>query len=170
MKQPGWAKDTEAQGFLREAQEPTEGKQAYGFAGDRLRSSRAVRTIPMDTKKLKHVDRRLTEEERARHAKIREAAVQDIPPKQGVGQAPSPPGIPARIRQAREAQGLIWYALAKLAGISNQAVIRDIEQGKDVRLSDLECVAPALGLIGLDIPCQVARLQCLTPLLQATGV
>src|SRR6266404_5588332 len=100
----------------------------------------------MSARKLKHVDRRLTDEERARHAKIREAAVQDIPPKQGAGQAASPPGIPARIRQAREARGHTWYALAKLAGISNQATIRDIERGKDVKLSDLQSVAAALGL------------------------
>jgi DNA-binding XRE family transcriptional regulator len=102
--------------------------------------------MPMSEKKLKHMERRLTEEERARHAKIREAAVQDIPPKPGVGPAPSPPGIAARIRQAREAQGLTWYALAKRAGISNQAAIREIEQGKDVKLSELQCVAAALGL------------------------
>ena len=100
----------------------------------------------MNAKKLKHVNRPLTEEERARHAKIREAAIQDIPPKQGIGRTPSPPGIPTRIRQAREAQGLTWYALAKRAGISDQAIIRGIEEGRDVRLSDLECVAAALGL------------------------
>jgi DNA-binding XRE family transcriptional regulator len=102
--------------------------------------------MPMSAKRLKHVDRRLTDEERARHAAIREAAVQDIPPKSEVAQAPSPPGIPAKIREAREARGLTWYALAKLAGVSNQATIRDIERGKDVKLSDLECVAGALGL------------------------
>ena len=102
--------------------------------------------MPMGAKRLKHVDRRLTEEERARHAKIREAAVLDIPPKPGVGQAPSPPGIPAKIRQAREARGLTWYALAKAAGIPNQATIRDIEQGKDVKFSNLQAVADALGL------------------------
>jgi ribosome-binding protein aMBF1 (putative translation factor) len=100
----------------------------------------------MATKKLKHVNRRLTDEERARHAQIREAAMRDIPPKAGVGRVPAPPGIPGRIRQAREAQGLTWYALAKLARIPNQATIRDIEQGKDVRLSDLKSVAAALGL------------------------
>ena len=100
----------------------------------------------MSAKKLKHVERPLTEEERSRHAKIREAAVQDFPPKQGSDPLPSPPGIPLRIRQAREAQGLTWFALAKLAGISEQATIRDIEQGKDVKLSDLEGVARALGL------------------------
>ena len=49
-------------------------------------------------------------------------------------------------RQARESQGLTWYALAKRAGIANQATIRDIEQGKDVRLSNLQTVAAALGL------------------------
>ncbi len=100
----------------------------------------------MAKKKLKHVNRRLTEEERARHARIREAAMKDIPPKRGAGHKPSPPGIPAQIRRAREAQGLTWYALAKRAGIANQATIRDIEQGKDVRLSNLQAVAAALGL------------------------
>ena len=101
--------------------------------------------MPM-AKKLKHVNRRLTNEERARHARIREAAMKDIPPKQGTGRQPSPPGIPSQIRQAREAQSLTWYALAKLAGIPNQATIRDIEQGKDVHLSNLQAVARALGL------------------------
>ncbi len=100
----------------------------------------------MSTRKLKHVNRRLTDEERARHAKIREAAEHDFPPKAGAGRAPAPPGIPARIRQAREARSLTWYALAKIAGISSQATIRDIEQGKDVKLSDLKSVAAALGL------------------------
>jgi hypothetical protein len=100
----------------------------------------------MSKKRLKHVERRLTADERARHAQIREAAAQDIPPKEGVGRTPSPPGIPARIRQTREAQRLTWFALAKAAGIPDQATIRDIERGKDVKLSDLECVAAALGL------------------------
>jgi len=100
----------------------------------------------MREKKLKHVERRLTEEKRARHAKVREAAIQDFPPKPDSDRLPSPPGIPSRIRQAREAQGLTWFALATLAGISDQATIRDIEQGKDVKVSDLEGVAGALGL------------------------
>ncbi|MFO7904741.1 MAG: helix-turn-helix domain-containing protein [Pirellulaceae bacterium] len=97
-------------------------------------------------KKMKHVNRRLTDEERARHAQIREAAMKDIPPKAGAGRKPSPPGIPSQIRQTREARGLTWYALAKLAGIPNQATIRDIEQGKDVHVSNLQAVANALGL------------------------
>ena len=100
----------------------------------------------MAKKKLKHVNRRLTEEERQRHARIREAAMKEIPPRAGSGRKASPPGIPAEIRAAREARGLTWYALAKLAGIPNQATIRDIEQGKDVKLSSLQAVADALGL------------------------
>ena len=100
----------------------------------------------MSKKKLKHVNRRLTEEERARHARIREAAIEDIPPKPGGSRRLSPPGIPTQIRRAREARGLTWYALARLAGIPNQATIRDLEQGRDVKLSSLQAVATALGL------------------------
>lgn len=101
---------------------------------------------PMTKQKLKHVVRPLTPEERARHAQIREAAMLDIPPKLGTGAKDAPPGIPAQVRHARRARGLTWYALAKLAGIPNQATIRDIEQGKDVKLSNLQSVAAALGL------------------------
>ena len=100
----------------------------------------------MKKAKLKHVNRRLTAEDRARHAEIIAAALKDIPPKRGAGRKPSPPGIPARIRQAREARGWTWYALAKAANIPNQATIRDIEQGKDVKFSNLQAVATALGL------------------------
>src|SRR5437870_2221076 len=109
----------------------------------------------MSRRSLEHINRRLTEDERARHAQIRAAAIRDIPPKSVTGRIPSPPGIPARIRQAREAQGLTWYALAKAAGIPNQATIRDIEQGKDVKLSSLESVAAVLGL-KLELTEQVA--------------
>jgi hypothetical protein len=97
-------------------------------------------------RKLEHVNRRLTEDERRRHAQIREAAMRDFPPRRGAGRKASPPGIPAEIRAAREARGLTWYALAKLAGIPNQATVRDIERGEDVKLSNLKAVAGALGL------------------------
>jgi ribosome-binding protein aMBF1 (putative translation factor) len=93
-----------------------------------------------------HINRRLTNEERARHARIRSAVMEEVPPKRDVSRKASPPGIPARIRTAREARGLTWYALAKLAEIPNQATIRDIEQGKDVKLSNLQSVVAALGL------------------------
>lgn len=98
-------------------------------------------------KKLQHLNRRLTEEERSRHARIRETVVDEIPPVMNAQRAPSPPGIPTQLRAAREARRLTWYALARLAGIPNQATIRDIEQGKDVKLSNLQAVAAALGLM-----------------------
>jgi DNA-binding XRE family transcriptional regulator len=95
-------------------------------------------------KKLQAIERRLTAEERERHDRIREGAERDFPPK--VKRRPAAPGIPAAIRAARESQGLTWYALAQTAGVPNQATIRDIEQGKDVKLSNLLAVATALGL------------------------
>jgi ribosome-binding protein aMBF1 (putative translation factor) len=100
----------------------------------------------MARRKLEHVNRHLSEKERARHAGIRDAVMKEFPPKSSAHRKPSPPGIPARIRQAREAQGLTWYALAQRAAIPNQATIRDIEQGRDVKLSNLQAVAAALGL------------------------
>jgi ribosome-binding protein aMBF1 (putative translation factor) len=109
----------------------------------------------MSKERLKHVNRPLTEDERERHAQIRSAAEKDFPPKPATPHAPSPPGIPAKIRQAREARGLTWYALAQAAGIANSGMIRDIEAGKDVKLSDLQSVATALGL-QLDLVEQVA--------------
>ena len=93
----------------------------------------------------KHIERKLTPEERERFARVREAAAQDYPPK-SLTRKPAPPGIPATIRQAREALGMTWYALAQAAGVPNQATIRDIEQGKDVKLSSLQAVAKVLGL------------------------
>lgn len=96
------------------------------------------------SKKLQPVERRLGAEERARHDQVRAAAERDFPPV--VSRRPAVQGIPTTIRAAREAQGLTWYALAQRAGIPNQATIRDIEQGRDVKLSNLLVVAKALGL------------------------
>ncbi len=96
-------------------------------------------------KKLIHVNRTLTPQEREEHEQVRESALRDFPPKT-TQRKPSPPGIPATIREAREAQGLTWYALAQLAGIPNQSTIRDIEQGKDVHLSNLQAIARVLKL------------------------
>lgn len=99
----------------------------------------------MAKKTLTHVNRQLTPAERARHAAIRAAAEKEFPPK-AVRRQSAPAGIPAQIQAARKARGLTWYALAKRAGVPNQATIRDIEQGKDVKLSNLQAVAAALGL------------------------
>ena len=87
-----------------------------------------------------------TAEERQRHAAIREAITKEFPLVQDAGRQEAPPGIPAQIRQAREAQGLTWYALAKRAGIPNTNTVRDIESGRDAQNSTLLAAAKALGL------------------------
>lgn len=97
-------------------------------------------------KNIKRIERQATPEERERHATIRQAIEQEFPSAEGAGRAPSPPGVPSRIREARESRGLTWHALAKLAGVPNSVVIRDIESGSDVPLSAVQAVAGALGL------------------------
>jgi hypothetical protein len=100
----------------------------------------------MAEKRFQRIARPATAEERQRHATIRQAIRQEFPPAEGAGRREAPPGIPARIRQAREAQGLTWYAVAKRAGIPNANTVRDIEYGRDAQLSTLQAVAGALGL------------------------
>lgn len=100
----------------------------------------------MAEKKFKRVERPATADERKRHAVIRDKVMQEFPPAPGAGREPSPPGLPTKVRQAREAQGLTWYALAKLAGIPNANTVRDIEYGRDAQISSVEAVAKALGL------------------------
>lgn len=100
----------------------------------------------MAEKKIKRVVRPATAEERERHAAIREKIMQEFPPAEVAEREESPPGIPAQVRLAREARGLTWYALAKLAGIPNANTVRDIEYGRDAQLSTLQAVARALGL------------------------
>jgi len=100
----------------------------------------------MAEKRFKRIVRPATAEERERHATIRRAVRQEFPPAESAGRPESPPGIPAQIRQAREARGLSWYALAKLAGIPNANTVRDLEYGRDAQLSTVQAVAHALGL------------------------
>ncbi len=69
----------------------------------------------------------------------------EFPPvESGVPEAP--PGIPRRIRQARQALGLTWYALAERAGLPSAGAIRAIEYGRDSPLSTVAIVAKAPGL------------------------
>ncbi len=96
--------------------------------------------------KFKRIIRPATAEERKRHADIRAKVVEEFPPAQGAGRQDSPPGIPAQIRAAREAKDLTWYALAKLAGIPNPNTVRDIESGRDAKVSNVQAVAKVLGL------------------------
>jgi ribosome-binding protein aMBF1 (putative translation factor) len=87
-----------------------------------------------------------TPEESRRLAAIREKVRQEFPPRDPPRLQPATAGVAAQIRRAREAQGLSWYAVAKRAGIPNSNTVRDIEYGRDVKLSNLESVAAALGL------------------------
>ena len=100
----------------------------------------------MAQKRFKRVIRPATAEERKRHAEIRKNVTREFPPSPQAGHGDSPPGIPAEIRRAREAKGLTWYAVARLAGIPNSNTVRDIEYGRDAQFSNVEAVAKALGL------------------------
>lgn len=100
----------------------------------------------MSEKKPIRINRPLTEEERSPPPAVREEALRDFPPTKETAKHPSPSDIPTKIREAREARQLTWDTLAERAGVADQATIREIEQGKDVKLSDLERVAGALGL------------------------
>ena len=88
---------------------------------------------------------RVSAAEADRLNEIRRKAMGEFPPDPNRAR-PAQSGIAAQIRQARESQGLSWYAVAKLASIPNPATIRDIEYGRDAKLSNIEAVAAALGL------------------------
>ncbi len=95
---------------------------------------------------INRVMRPATAEEKRRHADIRSKVMDEFPPAPGAGRCPAPPGIPAQIRAAREARGLTWYALAKLADLPSPNIICNIETGQDVTLSRVQAVAPVLDL------------------------
>jgi len=88
---------------------------------------------------------RVSEEEAKRLDEIRRKAMEDFPLDPNRPR-PSKTGIGARIRAVRVAKGLTWYAVAKLAEIPNPATVRDIEYGRDAKLSNIEAVATALEL------------------------
>lgn len=91
---------------------------------------------------VRHVVRetRIAPEEAQRLNEIRRQAMQAFPPVE------SPPGIPAPIRAARQEKRMSWHAVAEAAGIPDASTVRDIELGRDTRVSDVEAVARALGL------------------------
>lgn len=103
----------------------------------------------MAREKLKIAGRRskiISPEKQAEYDEIRRQAKAELPPVEN----PKPPlprtGIAAQIRRARKAQGLTWYAVAKQTGIPNSNTVRDIEQGLDAKLSNVEAVVKVLGL------------------------
>jgi hypothetical protein len=88
---------------------------------------------------------RVSQQEAERLNEIRRKVMNEFPPDPNRPR-PATTGIGAQIRAAREAKGLTWYAVAKLADIPNPATIRDIEYGRDAKLSNIEALATALGL------------------------
>jgi hypothetical protein len=102
----------------------------------------------MEKKKITHRIRRgpLSLEERKQFQEIREKVRQEFPPLNLPRLQPAKEGIAARICASRKAQGLTWYAVAKRAGIPNPSTVRDIEYGRDTKLSSIQAVAGALGL------------------------
>ena len=88
---------------------------------------------------------RISKQEAERLNDIRRKAMAEFPPDPNRPR-PATTGVGAQIRAAREAKGLTWYAVARQAGIPNPATIRDIEYGRDAKLSNIEAVATALGL------------------------
>ena len=95
-------------------------------------------------KKLEHVNRRVTDDERRQAAAIRERAQRDLPPK-AAQQKPCLAGLPSRIQAARQERGMTRYQLGQTAGVPS-TVVRAIEQGDDVSLSQFHAVVAALGL------------------------
>jgi hypothetical protein len=85
-------------------------------------------------------------EEQKRLRDIREKVKREFPPRDPPRLQPAREGIGAAVRGAREAQGFTWYAVAKRAGIPNPSTVRDIEYGRDTKISSVEAIAAALGL------------------------
>ncbi len=96
------------------------------------------------TDHLRHVNRPLTDEQRHLAKEIRAGAQRDFPPK-AVVKKPIAPGIPQQIHDARTRRGLTRYEVGRMAGVPS-TVVRTIEQGDDIPLSQFHAVASALGL------------------------
>lgn len=96
--------------------------------------------------RVRKTGRPLTPGEEARYADIRRKVEEEFPPKHLTKSSTQDDSIGGKLRAAREAQRLTWYAVAKAAGIPNSGTIRDIEAGRDAKLSNIEAVAAALGL------------------------
>jgi transcriptional regulator with XRE-family HTH domain len=72
--------------------------------------------------------------------------MQEFPPAKTRKRKPATTGIGASIRKARKAAGLTYYAVAKKAGILNSTTVKDIEYGRDAKLSNILAIADVLGL------------------------
>lgn len=100
----------------------------------------------MAKKKTKRVTRALTSAEKARHERIREQVMKEFPPAKKKKHQPVRTGVAAELRRARKSQGLTYYAVAKQAGIPNPNTVKDVEYGRDAKLSNIEAIAKVLGM------------------------
>jgi ribosome-binding protein aMBF1 (putative translation factor) len=108
-----------------------------------------LKDVDMEKKKIVKRIRRQgpgSRKEVKRLQEIREKVNVEFPPCKQLRLQPLRTGIAARIRTAREDRGLTWYAVAKEAGIPNPSTVRDIEYGRDTKLSSVQAIAKALGL------------------------
>lgn len=94
----------------------------------------------------KRTIRPATPEERQRHAEIREQVMGEFPPLDPPHLKPADGGVGSQIRAARESRGLTRFALAERPGVPQSSIVRDIEYGKEAKLSDVYAIAKALGL------------------------
>ncbi len=88
----------------------------------------------------------LSPAERKRLQEMRKKVRAECPPGDPPRLRRQTEGVGAQIRLARKTQGLTWYAVAKRAGIPNPNTVRDIEYGRDTKLSSVKAVAESLGL------------------------
>ncbi len=100
----------------------------------------------MAKKNARRITRKLTAQEKTRHAEIREQVMKEFPPAKKTKYQPVRTGIAADLRKARKKQSLTYYAVAKKAGIPNPNTVKDVEFGRDAKLSNIEAIAKALGL------------------------
>jgi Helix-turn-helix len=108
-----------------------------------------LKYINMEKKKIiKRIRRQgpVSREENKRLQEIREKASIEFPPRKPPRLQPARSGLAAGIRTVRQDRGLPWYSVAKEAGIPNPSTVRDIEYGRDTKLSSVQAVAKALGL------------------------
>ena len=100
----------------------------------------------MAKKKITRVKRALTDDEKSRHVRIRDQVMKEFPPAKKKKHLPVRTGIAAELRKARKSQGLTYYAVAKQAGIPNSNTVKDVEYGRDAKLSNIEAIAKVLGM------------------------
>lgn len=87
----------------------------------------------------------MTAEDRARYDEARRKIELEFPPKPRTEELAPPDSVGGQLRAARLAKGMTWYAVAKAAGIPNSGTVRDVEAGRDAKLSNIEAIAEALG-------------------------